>query len=83
MEGEVYSGYLVFADISGYTSYVAQTELTHSRAVLEELLELLIKRLTTVLTLSKLEGDAVFTADRELRASQGGGHSRREPASSL
>ncbi|MCA1554340.1 MAG: DUF2652 domain-containing protein [Chloroflexi bacterium] len=53
-------GYLVLADISGYTSYVAKTELEHSQEILTELLEVLINNMTTLLTLSKLEGDAVF-----------------------
>jgi len=54
-------GYLVLADISGYTSYVAATELEHAQAILAELLELIIGRMTSLLILSKLEGDAVFT----------------------
>ena len=53
-------GYLVLADISGYTSYLAGTELEHSQAILTELLELVIERFETCLTISKLEGDAVF-----------------------
>ena len=53
-------GYLVIADLSGYTSYVAKTELEHSQEILAELLEVLVTNLTTLLTLSKLEGDAVF-----------------------
>jgi uncharacterized protein YndB with AHSA1/START domain/class 3 adenylate cyclase len=53
-------GYLVLADISGYTSYVAATELEHAQQVLTELLELLVGQLKPVLTLCKLEGDAVF-----------------------
>ncbi len=55
------SGYLLIADITGYTSYIAQTELEHSQGVLAELLELLVGYMTPVTTLSKLEGDAVFT----------------------
>jgi hypothetical protein len=37
-------GYLVLADISGYTSFVAKTELEHSHEILTELLELLVER---------------------------------------
>jgi hypothetical protein len=37
-------GYLVIADISGYTSFVAKTELEHSQEILSELLELLVSR---------------------------------------
>ncbi|MBI3162758.1 MAG: DUF2652 domain-containing protein [Chloroflexi bacterium] len=53
-------GYLVIADISGYTSFVAKTELEHSHEILSELLELLVKRFQPAMTISKLEGDAVF-----------------------
>ena len=53
-------GYLVIADISGYTSFVAETELEHSQAILSELLELLVSRFQPTMTISKLEGDAVF-----------------------
>jgi hypothetical protein len=53
-------GYLVIADISGYTSFVAKTELEHSHEILSELLELLIERFQPLMTISKLEGDAVF-----------------------
>lgn len=53
-------GYLVIADISGYTSFVAKTELEHSHEILTELLELLVSRFQPTMTISKLEGDAVF-----------------------
>lgn len=54
------NGILLIADISGYTSYVATTEIEHSQQILAELLELLIRHTRPRLTLSKLEGDAVF-----------------------
>jgi hypothetical protein len=60
MNKKASQGYLVISDISGYTSYVAQTELEHSQQVLSELLELLVRTMTPITTLSKLEGDAVF-----------------------
>ena len=53
-------GYLVIADISGYTAFVAKTELEHSHEILTELLELLIEKFQSLMTISKLEGDAVF-----------------------
>lgn len=53
-------GYLVIADISGYTSFVAKTELEHSHEILTELLELLVEKFTPLMVISKLEGDAVF-----------------------
>jgi hypothetical protein len=53
-------GYLILADISGYTSFVAKTELEHSHEILSELLELLVSWFQSTMTISKLEGDAVF-----------------------
>ena len=53
-------GYLIIADISGYTSFVAKTELEHSQEILAELLALMISRFQPMMTISKLEGDAVF-----------------------
>ncbi len=57
---ETQHGHLLLADISGYTSYVATTELTHSQEILTELLECIIERIKPLMTISKIEGDAVF-----------------------
>lgn len=61
MSTKASQGYLIISDITGYTSYVAKTELEHSQQVLSELLELLVRMMTPITTLSKLEGDAVFS----------------------
>ena len=53
-------GYLVLADISGYTSYFAGNELEHAHEILTALLETIVAKFKTLLTISKLEGDAVF-----------------------
>jgi len=60
MNNETQHGYLVLADISGYTAYLVGTELEHARDVLTELLELIILRFKPTLNIAKLEGDAVF-----------------------
>lgn len=60
MSQSAFTGFLVVGDISGYTSYVATTELAHSQEVLAELLELIVRHVRPVLTLVRLEGDAVF-----------------------
>ena len=60
MERKTQSGYLLLADISGYTSYVAKTEIEHANIALSFLLETLVESLGACLTISKLEGDAVF-----------------------
>lgn len=61
-------GYLVLADISGYTSFISQTELDHAQEILSDLLETILKRFKSLLTIHKIEGDAVFayTADARL-----------------
>lgn len=53
-------GYLVLGDITGYTSYVATTELEHSQEILTELLQMIIENFAKVLTIVKVEGDAIF-----------------------
>jgi hypothetical protein len=53
-------GYLVIADISGYTSFVAGTELEHSHEILSDLLGTICEKIETLLSIHKLEGDAVF-----------------------
>ena len=57
---ETNHGYLVLADISGYTGYLAQVELEHAHEILTSLLETIVEQFKTILTISKLEGDAVF-----------------------
>lgn len=64
-------GYLVIADISGYTSFVAKSELEHSHEILSELLELIIEKFQPLMTISKLEGDAVFAYAPESLFAQG------------
>ena len=59
MERKTQTGYLVLADISGYTSYVAKTEIEHADIALSYLLETIVEKLSGLLTISKLEGDAV------------------------
>jgi len=60
MERKTQTGYLLLADISGYTSFVAQTEIEHAHIALSYLLETIVETLSACLTISKLEGDAVF-----------------------
>jgi hypothetical protein len=71
MSSATQRGYLLLADISGYTSFMAGTELEHSQDILSELLELILNRLTSVLALSKLEGDAVFVYAPDSKIAQG------------
>src|SRR2546426_10889864 len=53
-------GYLVIADISGYTSFLTRTELEHAHGIVAELTALVIARLGDPLRFVSLEGAAVF-----------------------
>ena len=67
MERKTQTGYLVLADISGYTSFVAQTEIEHADIALSYLLETIVEKIGSLLIICQLEGDAVFAyveADR-------------------
>ncbi|HLC04522.1 MAG TPA: DUF2652 domain-containing protein [Anaerolineales bacterium] len=54
-------GFLSLADITGYTAYLAGSELDHAQSVLAELLELLVAEMTPTMTLCEVEGDAIYT----------------------
>ena len=56
----VQEGFLLIADISGYTEFITKTELEHAHAILEELLRVIGKQVRVPLRLVKREGDAVF-----------------------
>jgi hypothetical protein len=64
-------GYLVLADISGYTSYLSKVELDHAHEILTDLLETIVGKFQAVLTISKLEGDAVFAYTSEAKLPRG------------
>lgn len=53
-------GYLLLADISGYTTFLTGTELEHAHAIITELTKLIRQRLAPPMRFVKLEGDAVF-----------------------
>ncbi len=71
MERKTQTGYLMLADISGYTSFVAQTEIEHADVALSFLLEAIVDKLSSTLTISKLEGDAVFAYIEEGKLQSG------------
>ena len=51
---------LLIADISGYTSYLAGTELDHSQDILADLMTTVVGSMRPGFRLAKLEGDAAF-----------------------
>ena len=53
-------GHLVIADISGYTRFLTESELDHANGIIGELLNAIIAAIKAPLTVSRIEGDAVF-----------------------
>ncbi len=51
---------LFIPDISGFTEFVHHTDISHSRHIISELLELLIDSNIMGLELAEIEGDALF-----------------------
>ena len=71
MSAVAQDGYLLIADISGYTSFVAGTELEHSYEILADLLGIICEKIESILMLHKLEGDAVFAYVPESKITRG------------
>ncbi|HEY7464066.1 MAG TPA: DUF2652 domain-containing protein [Candidatus Limnocylindria bacterium] len=58
---EAERGCLVLADISGYTGFLADSELAHAQDVLRDLIQTVVGTQRPLLKLAKLEGDASFS----------------------
>ena len=53
--------FMLIADISGYTGYLADVELAHAQDILADLISGVVSALRPNFRLAKLEGDAAFT----------------------
>jgi hypothetical protein len=62
------TGFLVLADLTGYTAYLAGSELEHAPAIAGDLLETIVGRLDPPFRLAKFEGDAAFLYVEDGRA---------------
>jgi hypothetical protein len=62
------TGFLVLADLTGYTAYLSRGELEHAPAIAGDLLETIVGRLEPPFRLAKLEGDAAFLFVEDGRA---------------
>ena len=58
---------LFIPDISGFTKFVNNTAAEHGRHIIAELLDLIIESNELSLTVSELEGDAVFGSAQPLK----------------
>jgi len=71
MDTQIQKGYVVLADISGFTSFMEETEITHSSNILHNIIELVIGHFMPPLDLAEVEGDAVFAYAPESKISRG------------
>lgn len=55
------SGILLISDITGYTKFLASSELEHAQDSLRSLLKLIVEHTRPPLVISRLEGDAVIS----------------------
>src|SRR6187397_840319 len=62
------TGFLVLADLTGYTAYLSGSEIEHAPMIAGDLLETIVGRLEPPFRLSKLEGDAAFLYAEDGRA---------------
>jgi hypothetical protein len=59
------NGFLILADISGFTSYLSTAELDHAHDILNSLLQVVVECLCPPFTMLSVEGDAVFACGQE------------------
>ncbi len=62
------TGFLLIADLTGYTAFLAGSEIEHAPAIAGDLLETIVGRLDPPFRLAKLEGDAAFLFVEDGRA---------------
>ena len=60
MSSKAEKGFLVVADISGYTRFLAETELEHANGIVKDLFDSMIPTFKNSVTISKFMGDAIF-----------------------
>jgi len=56
----VYNGYLLIADISGYTAFLTSSEQDHANPILKSLLTTLVEQIGDPLQFWRMDGDAVL-----------------------
>ena len=71
MQSPIEKGYLLLADISGFTQFLADTELDHAPQIVGNIVSFLTKHLTPALEIVEIEGDAVFACACQPRLSRG------------
>ena len=61
-------GFLLIADLTGYTAYLSRGEIEHAPTIAGDLLETIVGRLEPPFRLAKFEGDAAFLYVEDGRA---------------
>jgi uncharacterized protein YndB with AHSA1/START domain len=69
MDGEIQTGFLVAADVTGYTEFLTGSELDHSHDIMRGMMKVLSRALSQPLRIIKYEGDAIlcYAPDAALR----------------
>ena len=57
-------GYVVIADITGYTRFLTGSEFEHAQGILEDLFAVILERMKSPLVLSNIQGDAFLAHAR-------------------
>lgn len=64
-------GYLLIADLTGYTIFLTQSELDHAQGIIEAIIKCMIGELKPPLKLSNLQGDAMLAYAADENVGQG------------
>ncbi|MBT8212968.1 MAG: DUF2652 domain-containing protein [Acidimicrobiia bacterium] len=54
------TGFFFISDITGYTRFLTQSELGHAKEILDAVFDSIVEHIEAPLSVSKVEGDAVF-----------------------
>ncbi|MEK6222918.1 MAG: DUF2652 domain-containing protein [Chloroflexota bacterium] len=54
------NGYMIVADISGYTRFLSDSELDHAHEIIQSLINAMLKHIHSPITVARIEGDAIF-----------------------
>lgn len=59
-EYSIERGYPLLADISGFVPFLTESESDHASEIVQELLEFIIAKLSSIFTVAQIDGDAIF-----------------------
>jgi hypothetical protein len=70
-EQPIERGYPLLADITGFVSFMAASEIEHANEIVRELLEFIIGRINPTFILAQINGDAIFAYAPQERFTRG------------